>query len=144
MLLEDLGARKESFLSLQDRAVERVRTIHDSISHFNDVLASHTLGEGYMLRHIMERLQVRYNMDFKSDGRRTVSMDNPFFNQLRQVAMNDVLRDIKHSARIPVPDSYVLVGVADEGPAYEAAGHTNIFKLNESEIYGESETGQIF
>jgi RNA-dependent RNA polymerase len=65
-------------------------------------------------------------------------MDNPFFSQLRQVAKNDVLRDIKHSARIPVPDSYLLVGVADEGPAYEAAGDTNIFKLQESQIYGES------
>ena len=141
MLLEDVGARKESFLSLQNLAVERARTIDDSISKFNDVLASHTLGSGYRLRHIMERLQ-RYNMDFKSEGRRTVSMDNPFFSQLRQVAMNDVLRDIKHHAKIPIPDSYLLVGVADEGPAYEAAGYTNIFKLNEFEIYGESvETG---
>ena len=141
MLLEDIGARKESFLSLQNLAVERARTIDDSISKFNDVLASHTLGSGYRLRHIMERLQ-RYNMDFKSEGRRTVSMDNPFFSQLRQVAMNDVLRDIKHHAKIPIPDSYLLVGVADEGPAYEAAGYTNIFKLNEFEIYGESvETG---
>ena len=138
MLLEDVGARKESFLSLQNLAVERARTIHDSISQFSDVLASHSLGSGYRLRHTMERLQDRYNMDFKSEGRRIVSMDNPFFSQLRQVAMNDVLRDIKHSARIPVPDSYLLVGVADEGPAYEAAGYTNIFKLNEFEIYGES------
>ena len=141
MLLEDVGARKESFLSLQNLAVERARTIDDSISKFNDVLASHTLGSGYRLRHIMESLQ-RYNMDFKSEGRRTVSMDNPFFSQLRQVAMNDVLRDIKHHAKIPIPDSYLLVGVADEGPVYEAAGYTNIFKLNEFEIYGESvETG---
>ena len=138
MLLEDVGARKESFLHLQRLAVERARTIDDSISQFNDVLASHTLGSGYRLRHTMERLQDRYNMDFKSKGPQTISMDNPFFNQLRQVAMNDVLRDIKHSARIPVPDSYLLVGVADEGPAYEAAGHTNIFKLRQSEIYGES------
>jgi RNA-dependent RNA polymerase len=138
MLLEDVGARKESFLGLQHLAVERARTIDDSISHFNDVLASHTLGSSYRLRHTMERLQDRYNMDFKSERPRTISMDNPFFSQLRQVAMNDVLRDIKHSARIPVPDSYLLVGVADEGPAYEAAGYTNIFKLNESEIYGES------
>ena len=86
----------------------------------------------------MERLQDRYNMDFKSEGQGTISMDNPFLSQLRQVAMNDVLRDIKHSAKIPVPDSFLLVGVADEGPAYEAAGYTNIFKLNELEIYGES------
>jgi len=138
MLLEDVGVRKESFRDLQDLAVTRARTIDDSISRFNEILASHTLGSGYRLREIMGRLQDRYNMDLKSDGRQTISMDNPFFSQLRQVAMNDVLRDIKHSARILVPDSYLLVGVADEGPAYEAAGYTNVFKLEESQIYGES------
>jgi RNA-dependent RNA polymerase len=139
MLLEDVGVRKESFLGLQRLAVERARTIDDSISQFNDVLASHSLGLGYRLRHIMERLQKGYNLDFKSGPRTaSVSMDNPFFSLLRQVAKNNVLSDIKHNARIPVLDSYHLVGVADEGPAYEAAGYTNIFKLNESEIYGES------
>ena len=137
MLLEDVGVRKESFLNLQRLAVERARTIDDSIEKFDDVLASHNLGLGYRLRHTMGRLRDRYNMDFKSEGPRTISMDNPFFSQLRQVAMNDVLRDIKHSARIPVPDSYLLVGVADEGPAYEAAGYPNVFKLQESQIYGE-------
>ena len=142
MLLEEVGARKDSFLDLQRLAVERARTIDDSISQFNDILAAHNLGSGFRLQHTMERLQDRYNMEFKSEGPRTISMDNPFFSQLRQIAMNDVLRGIKHSARIPIPNSYLLVGVADEGPAYEAAaGYTNIFKLNEFEIYGESETG---
>jgi RNA-dependent RNA polymerase len=137
MLLEDVGARKESLLDLQRLAVKRARTIDDSILQFNDVLASHNLGSGYRLRHTMGRLQDRYNLDFKSESPRTISMDNPFFVQLRQIAMNDVLRDIKHSARIPVPNSYLLVGVADEGPAYEAAGYKDVFKLQESQIYGE-------
>ena len=136
MLLEDVGVRKESLLGLQRLAVESARTIDDSISQFNEILRSHNLGSGYRLRHTMERLHARYNMDFKSEVPRTIPMDNPFFSQLRQIAMNDVLRDIKHSARIPVPDSYLLVGVADEGPAYEAAGYTNVFKLQESQIYG--------
>ena len=138
MLLEDVGVKKDTFKDLQNLAVERARTVDDSISRFNDVLASHNLGSGYRLRHIMGRLQDRYNLDLKSEGSRTSSMDNPFFSQLRQVAMNDVLRDIKHHARIPVPESYLLVGVADEGPAYEAAGLTNVFKLQQSQIYGES------
>jgi RNA-dependent RNA polymerase len=137
MLLEDVGARKDSFLGLLRKAVERARTIDDSILQFNDVLKSHNLGSGYRLRQTMGRLQDRYNLDFKSAGPRTISMDNPFFAQLRQIAMNDVLRDIKHSAKIPVPDSYLLVGVADEGPAYEAAGYKDVFKLQESQIYGE-------
>jgi RNA-dependent RNA polymerase len=138
MLLEDVGVKKESLKDLQDLHIEEARTVDDSISHFNRVLASHNLGNGYKLRDILNRLQDRYNMDLKSDGQRTISMDNPFFRQLRQVAMNDLLRDIKHSARIRVPDSYLLVGVADEGPAYEAAGYMNVFKLQESQIYGET------
>lgn len=137
MLLEDVGVRKGSLQDLQDLAVARARTVDDSISKFNDVLASHNLGSAYKLRHIMERLRDRYNMDLKSQGPGTIPMDNPFFSQIRQVAMNDVLRDIKHSARIPITGSYLLVGVADEGPAQEAAGSTNVFKLKESEIYGE-------
>lgn len=135
-LLEGVGVRKESFLALQNLAVASARTVDDSILRFNSVLASHTLGVGYRLQYIMERLR-GYNMDLKSEGLGTISMDNPFFSQLRQVAMNDILRDIKHSARIPIPDSYLLVGVADEGPAYEAAGYTNVFKLQESQIFGE-------
>jgi RNA-dependent RNA polymerase len=50
--------------------------------------------------------------------------------------MNDVLRDIKHSARIPIPESYLLVGVADEGPAYKKAGLTNVYILPEGNIFG--------
>ncbi|KAF8809111.1 hypothetical protein BYT27DRAFT_6534909 [Phlegmacium glaucopus] len=73
-------------------------------------------------------------MDLKSDSWRTIPVDNPFFSQLRQVAMDDILRNIYNGARVPVPDSYLL-GVADEGPAYEAAGYTNVFKLEESQIY---------
>lgn len=66
----------------------------------------------------------------------TPGIDNPFLRQLRQVAMADVLRDIKHNARIPIPDSYLLVGVADEGPAYQAAGHHNVFTLKQGHIFG--------
>ena len=137
MLLEDLGVKKKTFQDLQHLAVSKARTVDDSLSQFNDVLESHNLGSSYKLRQTIGRLQNRYNVDLKSDGRGTISIDNPFFSQLRQVAMTHVLRDIKHNARIPVPNSYILVGVADEGPAYEAAGYTNVFKLEESQIYGK-------
>lgn len=138
MVLEDVGVRKEVFQELQDSAVKQARTLDDSILQFKEVLLAHHLGSGYSLPQIMGRLQDRCNMDWKSEGGRTVSMDNPFFSQLRQVTMNHVLRDIRHSARIPVPNSFMLVGVADEGPAYEAAEGRQVFKLKESQIYGES------
>lgn len=136
MVLEDLGVRKEAFQDLQDEAVADAKTIDDSLSKFCDVMASHHLGSVYRLRELLTRLHTLYNMDLTS-GRKTVGMDTPFLRQLRQVAMTDILRDIKHSARIPVPQSYLLVGIADEGPWYESQGYENVFSLSDGEIFGE-------
>lgn len=47
-----------------------------------------------------------------------------------------VLRDIKHRARIPVKDSHVLVGIADESQEYR---ERNIFKINGTKIYNLSD-----
>ena len=135
MLLEDLGVRPEALQELQDTAVEKAKLIDQSISHFKDLVVSHNLAASFRLRYILERLHGRYNMDLTSNGG-TIAMDNPFWRQLRQVAMTDILRDIKHHARIPVPDSYLLVGVADEGPAYIARGYKNVFTLKEGQIFG--------
>ncbi|KAF4614826.1 hypothetical protein D9613_002724 [Agrocybe pediades] len=137
MVLEDLGVRMEAFQDLQDAAVADAKTIDDSISHFLDVLSSHRLGYAFRLVHILTRLRDKYHMDLTADRRKTIAVDNPFLRQIRRVAMTDVLRDIKHSARIPVPNSYLLVGVADEGPAYEAAGYDNVYSLEPGEIYGK-------
>jgi RNA-dependent RNA polymerase len=128
--------RKEAFQELQETSVADAKTIDDSMSQFVGVLASHNLGSSYRLREILCRLRDDFNMDLTSNGE-TIAMDTPFLRQIRQVAMTDILRDIKHSARIPVPDSYLLVGIADEGPAYIEEGHENVFCLKEGEIYGE-------
>ena len=135
MILEDVGVRKEAFQELQDNAVADAKTIDDSISHFVGVLASHHLGSSYRLREILCRLRDDFNMDLTSNGK-AITMDTPFLRQIRQVAMRDILRDIKHSARIPIPKSYLLVGIADEGPAYKAEDE-NVFCLKEGEIYGK-------
>ncbi|KAF8969863.1 RNA dependent RNA polymerase-domain-containing protein [Flammula alnicola] len=135
MLLEDVGVRRDAFQTLQDAAVADAKTIDDSISHFCNVLSSHRLGSSYRLKEIMGRLQDHYNMELTSNGGK-IAIDSPFLQQIRQVAMTDVLRDIKHSARIPVPNSYLLVGVADEGPAYSGEpGYENVYCLGVGEIY---------
>ncbi|KDR73538.1 hypothetical protein GALMADRAFT_251265 [Galerina marginata CBS 339.88] len=134
MVLEDIGVRKDAFQELQDNAVAEAKTIDDSLTQFCDVLASHNLGSSYRLRDTLTRLRDGYKMDLTSDGK-TTALDNPFLRQVRQVAMTDILRDIKHSARIPVQGSYLLVGIADEGPAYEAAGYKNVYSLDEGQIY---------
>ena len=137
MLLEDVGVRRDVFQELQDIAVEKAKTLDDSISHFCNALRGHHLGSSYQLRDILGRLRDKYDMDLTSNGK-TIAIDNPFLRQVRQVAMIDIVRDIKHSARIPVPDSFLLVGVADEGPAYIGKpGFENVYCLGAAEIYGK-------
>lgn len=135
-LLEGLGVRPEAFKDLQDIAVANARTIDESLEQFVTVMKTNGLGHIYRLRQIMMRLNTQYNLDLKPTPKRP-GMDSPFLRQVRQVAMNAILRDIKHSARISVPNSYLLVGVADEGPAYQASGHQNVFCLGETDIYSE-------
>lgn len=129
MLLEDVGVRKEAFMALQHNAVASARTIDESLEKFESIISEHKMGTAFELRQVLEHLRTPYKMDLNS-------MDNPFFRKLRRVATNDILRDIKHHARIPVSRSYVLVGVADEGPAYERRGKKDVFCLNEGEVFG--------
>ncbi|KAJ7766875.1 RNA dependent RNA polymerase-domain-containing protein [Mycena metata] len=133
MALEDRGVRKAAFSKLQDLAVAAARTIDDSISQFRQVLKDHSLGNGYRLTYLLEKLEAS-GLGLQAKHR-TPGIDNEFLRQIRQVAVNDVLRDMKHSARIPILESYLLVGVADEGPAYQRAGYNNVYVLLPGQIY---------
>ncbi|CAK5265089.1 unnamed protein product [Mycena citricolor] len=133
MALEDKGVRKSAFTGLQDDAVKEARTIHDSIGQWRTFMQSHSSGGAFRLAFLLQQLEDR-DLSLGSSGRRP-GIDNEFFKQLRQVAMNNALRDIKHSARIPIPESYLLVGVADEGPAYSMAGMENVYELPPGKIY---------
>ncbi|KAJ7256500.1 RNA dependent RNA polymerase-domain-containing protein [Mycena haematopus] len=133
MALEDRGVRKVAFSKLQDNAVAAARTIHDSISQFRAVLRDHSLGNNFRLSFLLQKLEAM-GLDLRSKHR-IPGVDNEFLRQIRQVAENAVLRDIKHSARIPIPESYLLVGVSDEGPAYKKAGYSNVYELPPGKIY---------
>ncbi|RDB21068.1 putative RNA-dependent RNA polymerase 1 [Hypsizygus marmoreus] len=133
MLLEDLGVKRDSFIELQEKAVAEARTINDSSAQFRTVLNDHGLGRPYRLFHLLRRIE-ELGLELTPKNR-TPGFDTPFLRQVRQVSMLDALRDIKHSARIPIPESYLLVGVADEGPAYIALGEENVYTLPEGHIF---------
>jgi RNA-dependent RNA polymerase len=134
MVLEDRGVPSKNFMELQEDAVAAAWKIDDTIEEFRAILRSHGLGNGYRLAHTMQRLH-ELGLDLKlSDPAKVV--DNTFLNRVRKFAKNHVLRDIKHGARIPVPNSWLLVGVADEGPAYKKAGLDNVFCLPAGKIFG--------
>ncbi|KDQ61150.1 hypothetical protein JAAARDRAFT_152238 [Jaapia argillacea MUCL 33604] len=133
MVLEDRGVAKEKFMKLQEIAIADVKTASDSISQLRKLLDANGLGSAYRLSWVMQGLK---DLGFDLSVR---AKDSPlhtnFLKRAMRFAINHVLRDIKHGARIPIPKSYLLPGVADEGPAYEAAGHENVFKLKEGQIY---------
>jgi RNA-dependent RNA polymerase len=136
MVLEDRGVKKDSFMALQDMAVADARTIDDSLLQFQRVLKAHSLGGGFRLDFILDQL-MKLGLDLKSrDPEKT--LDNVFLGRVRHFAMTHVLRDIKHGARIPIPNSWLLVGVADEGPAYVNAGYENVYVLQKGKIYGNT------
>ncbi|TFK76255.1 RdRP-domain-containing protein [Pluteus cervinus] len=128
MLLEDLGIRLKHFKDLQDKAVKDVMLIDDSIEEFCRILIHHHLGTHYRLPYLLKRLSHEFDLELED-------IDNPFLMQLRRFAEADVLREIKHGARIPIPDSYLLVGVADEGPTYRKEFGDDVYTLPEGHIY---------
>jgi RNA-dependent RNA polymerase len=134
MVLEDRGVKMDSFMDLQNMAVADARTIDDSLIRFKQVLKTHGLGAGHRLGFIIEEL-MKLGLDLKACSPEQ-RLDNVFLGQARRFAMTHVLRDIKHGARIPIPQSWLLVGVADEGPAYVAAGYENVYTLPQGKIYG--------
>lgn len=134
MVLEDREVKRDAFLDLQNEAVAEARTIDDSLNRLHTTLKAHGYGNHFQLPSLLQRLENR-GCVLKPDPRK-VSVEAPFLKQIREVAMMDILREIKHGARVRIPGSYLLVGVADEGVAYKAAGHDNVYTLDESHIYG--------
>ncbi|THU96521.1 RdRP-domain-containing protein [Dendrothele bispora CBS 962.96] len=134
-VLEDRGVSQDAFLELQSRVLAEIDNVDKSIADCHRFLRAHSLGRGgFDLARILEELK-KFDCDFKEKRTRTM-IDNSFFKELRAVAkLHVAVRDMRLKARIYLPDSYHLVGVADEGPVYRDAGYDNIYILPEAHIY---------
>ncbi|KAH6905313.1 RdRP-domain-containing protein [Coprinopsis sp. MPI-PUGE-AT-0042] len=116
MLLEHLGVSVDTFRTLQNAAVAEAKTIDVNLEQFSSI----------------SKLALR----FKNDLDLTLEqIDSPFWKNLRQISFNHVMAVIRYEARILVPESYLLVGVADEGPAYKEMGYQNVFTLSPNSIF---------
>lgn len=135
MMLEHLGVRREVFLELQEEAVAKAITIHDSIEQTCKFFKSHGLGVTFRLASLTKRFW-DLGLDYKTQPTRFI--EDAFLERIRFCAMNSVLRDIKYSCRVPMLNSFLLVGVVDEGPAYIHRGYhsEDIYCLEEMHIYG--------
>lgn len=111
-ILEDLGIHKDTFLQLQDAAVTILQTARHSLSDFANLLDTHGLGKAFSLSYLMRSLdKIGCTLEHHDSAR---AVGTPFLRGLIDTAMLSVLRSMKHSARIPVPQSWNLVGIADE------------------------------
>ena len=134
MALEDLGVHKQAFIDLQEAAKRRIYLAGDSLPMFAGLLKSYGLGDKFRLAFVLEQL-FKLGLDFKDHKKEAIG--SAFLGRLVRDSMNHSLREVKFKARIPVPHSYQLVGVADEGQAYikEGVDAANVFTLKEKQIY---------
>ena len=107
-ILEDLGIPPEVFLELQHDAVEEIKRAKDESSRLLDLLDVHGLGTSFKLVSILKKLE-QFDIDYKR-----VLDQNEMFKFSVDAAILHVCRELKNKARIPVPGSYTMVGVADE------------------------------
>ncbi|KAG8927277.1 hypothetical protein FRC02_008331 [Tulasnella sp. 418] len=106
MLLETLGVRHHAFIALQDDAVESAQERLNTPESSALLLDLHGLGSAFRLPSLLPRLA--------SYGLGQLHEKDPFFRRILMYTLFHVKRELKNHARIPVPDSWTLVGVADE------------------------------
>ena len=138
MALEDRGVERDTFMDLQEKAKAAIYLARDSLNNFSKLLQDHGLGYTFHLSFILEQL-IKLKLDFKhSTDKKATGINSAFFEHLLRFSIHHSLREVKFKARIPVPDSYQLVGVADEGRAYiqEGVDEGRVFTLQPGNIYG--------
>lgn len=121
MLLDTLGIPHNVFLDLQNTIVVSVRDSTKSLSTSAKTLEDHGLGTAFRLPSVLRSLR-RCGIELAPAG----AMTDDFLECSLNYAVQHVLRELKYHARIPVDNSWNLVGVAD---VYDY--------LEEGEIFGE-------
>ena len=102
MVLEGLGVPYRIFKKYQDKAVKEAENSRRDLERAGQLLESFGLGASFRLSSILYHLH-KLGVPMQTD---------PFYKHLMDFAINHVLRELKHHARIPVP-GHTLVGVAD-------------------------------
>jgi hypothetical protein len=104
MILEGLGVPYKVFQDFQDHAVRETKEATQILSAAAHLLQIHGLGLAFKLPSTMLNLA---KLDLE------LLVQDPFFDQLLRIAVYHILRDLKLRARIPIPNAWTLVGVAD-------------------------------
>ena len=111
MILGGLGVDAKVFLKLQRDAVEATQEASRSLKGAVSLCETHGLGNAFALPSIFSNLR-KLGIDFEQDITPS-GLRDPFMDRCMQFAVHHVLREIKFRARVPVPDSWKLVGIVD-------------------------------
>ena len=104
MLLEGLGISYDIFQRLQDAAIQDVNKATRSLEKAANTIDQFGLATSYRLSSTLLHL-AKLGL--------TPSDLGDFYDHMLEFSVHHILRDLKHYSRIPVPDGYTLVGVAD-------------------------------
>jgi len=111
-ILEYLGVKNESFIDLQEVAIRDVQSSRTSFLDASKLLSQHGLGASFRLPSLLTNIKSLLDLDLT--GVSTSCLDHHLINESIRCARAHALREIKHRAHIPVPDSFTLLGVSDE------------------------------
>ena len=127
MILESLGVPYSVFENLQNDAVDYVEQSTESLEASAKMFDQFGLGTSYRFTSILRSLS-KLGIDQLSD--------DGFYQQMLEFGKHHILRDLKQHARIPVPNGYTLVGVADiDGYLEEKEVFVCIHPQNGSKFY---------
>lgn len=112
MLLEHLGVERKTFIALQNDAIEAVEKIRTSFLESSKLFQQHGLGASFRLPSLFNNFVKELKLDDRDVEQGVLKCD--LLTTALAFAATHVLREIKFRARIPVPESYTLIGVSDE------------------------------
>ncbi|GAA6064674.1 hypothetical protein JCM10212_001790 [Sporobolomyces blumeae] len=105
-IVEDLGIPGSTFLALQNAFVARIQASSTTLVEAAKLLDKTGLAGPSKLSSTL------YNLE-RVLGLGAEDVD-PFLQNCEEVAISDAVRSVKFKARIPIKDSWMLVGIADE------------------------------
>lgn len=105
-ILEDLGIPDEVFLTLQKQVVARVETSRTSLTRSAKLMEQSSMAASSGMPSILKGLGRLLGPQANHCSR--------FIDECLDLMVMQCLRDLKYRARIPLENSYTLVGVADE------------------------------
>lgn len=124
-ILEDLGVQHQVFLGLQERAVEKLRSVTRSPINAATFLTRSHIADAARVPWLIEKLN-DMGLPFQIDG---------FLRDVLELAILVQLRALKYRSRILVEDALTVYGIMDETGYLEEG---EIFCVVETESEGRS------